>query len=82
MSKEEIFNKVQEIFRDIFDEDDLIIQDNTNASDIEDWDSLNQINIISAVEKEFKIRFELTEITNFKNVGDMIDLIVKKIINE
>ena len=60
MSIEEVFNGVQDIFRDIFDEDDMIIEDSTNSDDIEDWDSLNHINLVSAIEKEFKIKFDFS----------------------
>ena len=79
MTREEIFDKVQDIFRDIFDEDDLVIQDTTSSSDIEDWDSLNHINLISAIEKEFGIRFALGELQELKDVGILIDLIIEKI---
>jgi acyl carrier protein len=79
MTREEIFTGVQEIFRDIFDEDDLIINDKTNSDEIEEWDSLNHINLVSAIEKEFKIKFALGELQGLKDVGAMIDLMVKKI---
>ena len=79
MSREEIFNGVQNIFRDIFDENDLIISDSTNSDEIEDWDSLNHINLVSAIEKEFKIRFALKELMTLKDVGAMVDLMVKKL---
>ena len=79
MTRAEILSGVQDIFRDIFDDDDLEIEDSTNADDIEDWDSLNHINLVSAIEKEFKIRFALGELMALKNVGDMLDLMVKKI---
>ncbi len=79
MSREEIFLKVQEIFRDIFDEDDLEIQESTSSDDIEDWDSLNHINLVSAIEKEFNIRFALGELQSLKDVGAMIDLMEKKL---
>ena len=79
MTREEIFNSVQDIFRDIFDEDDLIIQDTTSSDDIEDWDSLNHINLVSAIEKEFKIRFALGELQQLKDVGAMVDLMVEKL---
>jgi len=79
MTREEIFNGVQDIFRDIFDEDDLVLQDSTNADDIEEWDSLNHINLVSAIEKEFKIRFALGELTALKDVGAMIDMMVRKL---
>jgi len=79
MNREEIFNKVQDIFRDIFDEDELVIQESSSSDDIEDWDSLNHINLVSAIEKEFKIRFALGELQSLKDVGAMIDLMVQKI---
>lgn len=79
MTKEMIFNNVQEIFRDIFDDEDLIINDNTNSDTIEDWDSLNHINLVSAIEKEFKIKFSLPELLNLKDVGEMNSLILEKV---
>lgn len=79
MTREEIFNGVQDIFRDIFDEDDLSIQDSTNSDEIEDWDSLNHINLVSAIEKEFNIRFALGELQTLKDVGAMIDLMEEKL---
>ena len=79
MTREEIFTGVQDIFRDIFDEDDLVISDSTSSDDVEEWDSLNHINLVSAIEKEFKIKFALGELMTLKDVGAMIDLIIKKI---
>ena len=79
MTRDEVLNDVQNIFRDIFDEDDIKIEDSTGYDDIEEWDSLNHINLVSAVEKEFKIRFALGELQSLKNVGTMIDLIMEKL---
>ncbi len=79
MNRDEIFSGVQEIFRDIFDEDDLIIEYSTNSDSIEDWDSLNHINLVSAIEKEFKIKFALGELLTLKDVGAMIDLMLVKL---
>ena len=81
MTRDEIFVIVQDIFRDIFDEDYLAISDTTNADEIEDWDSLNHINLVSAIEKEFKIKFALGELVSLKNVGAMIDLMMDKKLN-
>ena len=78
MKRDEVFSGVQEIFRDIFDVDDLVIDDLTNSDDIEDWDSLNHINLVSAIEKEFKIRFALGELMEINDVGAMIDLMMFK----
>jgi len=79
MIREEIFLGVQEIFRDIFDDDNLEITNETNSDEIEDWDSLNHINLVSAIEKEFNIRFKLGELMTLKDVGAMIDLMDEKI---
>jgi len=79
MTREEVFNGVQDIFRDIFDEDDMVIEDKTSSDDIEDWDSLNHINLVSAIEKEFEIRFALGELMALKDVGAMVDLMMEKL---
>ncbi len=79
MTKNDIFDKVHEIFKDIFEDEDLLITNDTSSDSIEDWDSLNHINLVSAIEQEFKIKFTLNEIFALKNVGDMIDLMSVKI---
>ena len=79
MTKEEIFNGVQDIFRDIFDEDNLIISNSTNADEIEEWDSLNHINLVCAIEQEFDIKFALGELVTLKDVGAMIELMIEKL---
>ena len=71
--------KLQEIFRDIFDDEGLIISEEMSAADIEDWDSLAQINLIIAIEQEFKVKFNLEEISQLKNIGEMINLIESKL---
>ena len=76
MTREEVFNGVQDIFRDIFDVDDLVISNTTNSDEIEDWDSLNHINLVSAIEKEFKIKFALGELETLRDVGAMVDLMM------
>lgn len=78
MNREQVFNGVQDIFRDVFDEEDLKIQETTNSEHIEDWDSLNHINLVSSIEKQFKIKFALTELLELKDVGAMIDLMIVK----
>ena len=75
MSEQEILSAVQDIFRDNFDDDSLEITRSTCADDIEDWDSLEQINLISAVEREFRMKFKMGEISSMKNVGEMVDII-------
>ena len=79
MTRVEVFTCIQDIFRDIFDEDDLVISDSTNSDEIEDWDSLNHINLVSAIEQEFGVKFTLVELVSLKNVGEMIDLMTFKV---
>ena len=79
MNREIIFHNVQDIFRDVFDEDTLNISDKSSSDDIEEWDSLNHINLVSAIEKEFNIKFSLTELISLKDVGAMIDLMILKL---
>ena len=78
MTKEQILSDVQEIFRDVFDDEELVIKDETNADDIEDWDSLAQIRLTVAIEKKFGIKFNFGELTALHNVGEMLNLIGKK----
>lgn len=75
----EIKERLQEIFRDVFDEEDLEIREDMSAKDIDDWDSLAQINLIVAIEKEFGVKFNLDEVSQLKNIGEMLGLISKKI---
>ncbi len=75
----EIKDTLQEIFRDILDLDDLVLENETSANDIEGWDSLAHINLVVAIEKKYNIRFALGELQELKNIQDMISLIEKKI---
>ncbi|NBH84653.1 acyl carrier protein [bacterium C-53] len=79
MSKEEILSKVNEIFIDAFDKEDLVIDFNTTASDIEGWDSLMQMNLIEMIEDEFNMRFDMDEVVGMADVGAMIDIIISRI---
>jgi acyl carrier protein len=75
MDKQQIFDAVSEIFRTVFDDEELVISHETTSEDIEDWDSLEQINLLVAMEKRFSIKFKLEDVKNLSNVGDMLDLI-------
>ena len=75
MDKQSIFDAVQEIFRDNFDDEELEITRETCADDIEDWDSLEHITLIGAVERAFKMKFKMGEISSMKNVGEMAAII-------
>jgi acyl carrier protein len=78
MDENTVLKKVNSIFIEVFDDQSILINEHTKADDIEAWDSLNHIQMITAVEKNFKIRFELNELLNFTNVGDLCKGILKK----
>ena len=75
MNKEEITSKLTSVFETVFRQADIRISRETTAQDIRDWDSLRHIQLITAVETDFKIKFKLRELMVMKNVGDLIDLI-------
>lgn len=79
MSREEIYEQLNEVFQDVFDDEDIIVNDETTAEDIEDWDSLEHINLIVAVEKKFGIKFNMGEVNKFSNVGEMVTSISEKV---
>lgn len=78
MERNEILGKVQEIFRDVLDNDEIVLTPETTADDVEDWDSLTHIQLIVGIEKEMKIKFTSKEILSWKNVSEMIDCIASK----
>ncbi len=79
MDREVIRNKLNEIFCHVFDDDSLVITDEMCADDIEDWDSLAQIDIVTSSQAAFHVKFSISEITTLKNIGDMLDLIDRRI---
>ncbi|GAG22442.1 unnamed protein product [marine sediment metagenome] len=79
MQKEEIIKAAQDVFIDVLEDDDIVLNYSTTADDIEDWDSLNNILLIVEIEKKFKLKFKLEEIHSFKNVGEMCDYIFNKV---
>ena len=79
MNRTEILEKLNEVFHDVFDNNDIIVTEQTNANDIEEWDSLIHITLISAVEDEFDVSFDMKTVVSMKNVGDMIDAIEEQI---
>ena len=78
MDREKITEKLNEVFRDVFDNEDITVTDATTADDIEEWDSLEHISLISAVEKTFKMRFTMKEVSGMKNVGEMINILCER----
>ena len=82
MTRNEIYEVVNGIFRNIFDDEDITVNDETEAGDIEDWDSLEQINILVAMEKAFLVKFSVDDVSNIKNVGETVDLIERKLMEK
>jgi acyl carrier protein len=78
MTKDEIRQSLTEVFREVFDNDALVLRDETNADDIEEWDSYMHINIVVATEMRFGIKFQTAEIEALRNVGEFVDLIYRK----
>ena len=79
MSREEVVEKLNEVFQDVFDDDTITVTDTTTADDIEEWDSLEHINLLAAVEQEFGMKFNMGQVVSMKNVGEMADIIMQQI---
>lgn len=78
MTREDVFEKLNQVFQDVFDDDEIQVDDNTTSGDIDEWDSLEHINLIVAVEKKFGMKFNMGEVTTMKNVGEMADIILQR----
>lgn len=79
MTRQEVFTRLDEVFQDVFDNEEIHVSDETTAEDIEDWDSLEHISLIVAVENAFGIKFSMGQVTRMKNVGEMADIILEKL---
>ncbi|MGN1482057.1 acyl carrier protein [Porcipelethomonas sp.] len=78
MNNNELWERLTGVFRDVFDDTKLKIDEDTTSEDIEDWDSLEHINLIDAVEHEFSMKFKMREVSGMKNVGEMADIIAAR----
>jgi len=76
---EQIEGRLLQVFRTVFDDPALVVESRTTANDVDGWDSLTHINLIVAVEREFKVRFTTAEVTGMKNVGDLLGAILRKL---
>ena len=70
MTREAVFETLNEVFRDVFDDENISVTDNTTSNDIEDWDSLEQ---------EFGVKFNMGQVVSMKNVGEMADIIISQL---
>ena len=78
MRQDEIYARLNAVFRDVFDDARIEVGPETTADDIEDWDSLEHIRLIAAVEEEFGVRLKMGEVSTMKNVGEMAEIIQKR----
>ncbi|PWT26284.1 MULTISPECIES: acyl carrier protein [Butyrivibrio] len=79
MTREEVYERLNEVFRDVFDEEDITVNDETTSNDIDGWDSLEHINLVNAVEQEFGVKFDMGQIVSMKNVGEMVNIIMAQL---
>ena len=79
-SKSEIMETLTPIFREVFDNPSLVLRDDMTAADVENWDSLNHIDLIVAIERKLKVKFTTREVTSLKNVGELAALTQKKLV--
>lgn len=77
MTREEVYERLNEVFRDVFDDEEITVDDETTAADVDGWDSLMHITLIDAVEEEFDISFDMKTVVKLKNVGEMVDVIME-----
>ena len=78
MTREEVYERLNNVFREMFDDENIKLSDSTTAKDIAGWDSLTHITLISEIEYEFDIQFEMKDISGLKNVGEMVGLILSQ----
>lgn len=78
MGREEVLEKVNDVFREVFDDNNIVVTGETTAADIEGWDSLRHITLIEEIEDAFDIRFTMKEVNGMKNVGEMIGIIAER----
>ena len=79
MTREEVFERLNKVFQEVFDDETIEVNDDTTSEDIDDWDSFEHINLIVAVEEEFSIKIPMGKVVTMKNVGEMADIILQKV---
>ena len=79
MTREQVYETLNGVFQDVFDDESITVNDETTSDDIDGWDSLEHINLIAAVEQEFGVKFNMGQVVSMKNVGEMVDIILSQI---
>ena len=79
MTREEVYETLNGVFQDVFDDESIEVNDETTSEDVDGWDSLEHINLIAAVEQEFGVKFNMGQVVSMKNVGEMVDIILSQI---
>ncbi len=77
MTREEVFERLNKVFQEVFDDETIEVNEDTTSEDIDDWDSFEHINLIVAVEEEFSIKIPMGKVVTMKNVGEMADIILQ-----
>ena len=77
MTREEVFERLNKVFREVFDDTEIVVRLKTTSNDIEDWDSFEHINLVVAVEEEFSFKIPMGRVVTMENVGEMVDIILE-----
>ena len=78
MNRADVLKRLTQVFREVFDDESIVLTEQTTAADIEDWDSLEHIKLIGAVERAFRMRFTMKEVSGMKNVGEMVSIVCER----
>lgn len=79
MEKKELMDKLTEIFREVMDNDEIVLNDETTSEDIEEWDSLSHIELIDVIGKELGVKITSMEFRGWENVGEMVESLLQKL---
>lgn len=77
MTREDVFERLNKVFQEVFDDESITVGEETTAEDIDDWDSFEHINLVVAVEDEFSFKIPMGKVVTMKNVGEMVDIILQ-----
>ena len=77
MTREEVYERLNEVFREVFDDETIELHDETTAEDIDGWDSFEHINLVVAVQDEFSFKIPMGKVVTMENVGEMVDIILQ-----